>query len=333
LAPQAGLPRSFGLTEPTLADEDESLGELGLPVKVGPDAATPFSSFMAELSTQQAEDIVCHHSFTRLDRLCDDTNHKATLRELAEKQSPLPTVSGSCAVVGAGGQLKGSGQGPEIDGHDTVIRVNLAPLARFKDDVGERTTLRVMSMDMYSTTERYVKLRKNHTIRADVPYIVGCYGPFRGRCHSKRLREVIGVQQQAFLMDPAVPHAAVKRFASATHQRSPTTGFIGIEFALRSCRVVDVYGFATGPCPRICYHYYDKPSKCAQRQSAIFEGMRSSRGFHNFSAQAALMHHLNVTGVIRWKDSPCVEEDPPEGSVPVQTLQKVCRPSKGRPCK
>jgi hypothetical protein len=328
-----GLHRSFGLTEPVLPDEDESLGELGLPVNVGPaNPAAPFTSFMAELSAQQTEDLICHHSFTRLDRFCKETDHTATLRLMAEKQSPLPTISGSCAVVGAGGQLKGSKKGEEIDRHDTVLRINQSPLHRFKEDVGERTTARIMSMDMFSTTERYVKIRKNHTYRAEVPYIVGCYGPFRGRCHTSRFRQMIGGEQKTFLMDPAVPADAVKRFPKTTNQRSPTTGFIGIELALRSCRVVDVYGFATGPCPRVCYHYYDPATKCAQHQSTIFDGMRSSRGFHNYSAQVAVLEHLNATGAIRWKDEQCLEEDPPNAELPLQTLQKVCRPSKGRPC-
>ena len=51
----------------------------------------------------------------------------------------------SCALVGSGGILSGSGSGAAIDAHEAVIRFNDAPLKGFTRDVGNRTTIRVVS--------------------------------------------------------------------------------------------------------------------------------------------------------------------------------------------
>ena len=46
----------------------------------------------------------------------------------------------SCAIVGNGGTMKGSGFGSEIDQHDAVFRINYAPARGFGRDVGSVTT-------------------------------------------------------------------------------------------------------------------------------------------------------------------------------------------------
>lgn len=50
-----------------------------------------------------------------------------------------------CAVVSSSGQVLGSRRGHEIDRHDCVIRMNVAPTHGFETDVGNRTTVRVIS--------------------------------------------------------------------------------------------------------------------------------------------------------------------------------------------
>lgn len=51
----------------------------------------------------------------------------------------------SCAVVSSSGQMLGSGLGAEIDGAECVLRMNQAPTMGFEADVGQRSTLRVIS--------------------------------------------------------------------------------------------------------------------------------------------------------------------------------------------
>ncbi|KAK8747337.1 hypothetical protein OTU49_016755, partial [Cherax quadricarinatus] len=51
----------------------------------------------------------------------------------------------TCAVVSNAGSMKGSKMGNFIDSHDAVIRFNHAPTEGFEEDVGTRTTLRIIN--------------------------------------------------------------------------------------------------------------------------------------------------------------------------------------------
>ncbi|CAI9570210.1 unnamed protein product, partial [Staurois parvus] len=48
----------------------------------------------------------------------------------------------SCIVVGSGYRLKNSSLGDQINTYDIVIRMNDAPVHKYENDVGNKTTLR-----------------------------------------------------------------------------------------------------------------------------------------------------------------------------------------------
>ncbi|XP_078703092.1 CMP-N-acetylneuraminate-poly-alpha-2,8-sialyltransferase-like isoform X2 [Branchiostoma floridae x Branchiostoma belcheri] len=74
------------------------------------------------------------------------------LYDLLPETSPLEgRLFNSCAIVGNSGILLGSGCGREIDGHDFVIRCNLAPVTEYVKDVGRKSDLVTMNPSVLPT--------------------------------------------------------------------------------------------------------------------------------------------------------------------------------------
>ncbi|CAL4178203.1 unnamed protein product, partial [Meganyctiphanes norvegica] len=59
----------------------------------------------------------------------------------------------TCAVVSSAASLKGSGLGDFIDSHDAIVRFNHAPTKGFEEDVGSRTTLRIVNSQVVTKPE------------------------------------------------------------------------------------------------------------------------------------------------------------------------------------
>lgn len=68
-----------------------------------------------------------------------------SLSLLPSLQPLIRELCHSCAVVSSSGQMLGSGLGAQIDGAECVLRMNQAPTVGFEEDVGQRSTLRVIS--------------------------------------------------------------------------------------------------------------------------------------------------------------------------------------------
>ena len=104
--------------------------------------------------------------------LCTSRDGRA-LDMLRGLRDPAQCFYRTCAVVGASGNLLGARLGRSIDSHDAVIRVNLAPDGRMLHprktaphqhqptwiaDIGERTTWRVITMEVYGYLKQYPRL-------------------------------------------------------------------------------------------------------------------------------------------------------------------------------
>ncbi|XP_065593667.1 alpha-N-acetyl-neuraminyl-2,3-beta-galactosyl-1,3-N-acetyl-galactosaminide alpha-2,6-sialyltransferase isoform X2 [Cyrtonyx montezumae] len=86
-----------------------------------------------------------------------------------------------CAVVSSSGQMLGSQLGREIDGQECVLRMNHAPTAGFEEDVGTRSTVRVVShtsVPLLLRNQRYFFQQSR-----DTTYVV--WGPSRKMSREK----------------------------------------------------------------------------------------------------------------------------------------------------
>lgn len=216
----------------------------------------------------------------------------------------------SCAVVGASGGLRNARHGAEIDAHDLVLRVNAAPIRGFMAIVGRRTTASVINMDTFSSDRQYVTARRGGAPRdyGGAPRLVSCHVPFDGRCTDARLAQLFSNASvgTAFLLSKDVARGARARFGGV-RQRSPTTGMLAIEAALRLCATVRLFGFADGRCPQQCYHYYGRgrAAGCYTEGHFFDADLRASGGFHDFLAQARELRRLNATRQLEWVLDDC----------------------------
>lgn len=277
--------------------------------------------------------------------LCKERSAVAMLRGLS---NPRVCRYKTCAVVGSGGSLLGARLGASIDAADAVIRVNLAPdareaararsaphrdLATWVSDVGSRTTWRVLAMEGYGYLNHYGRFwlkpplgHGKHDNMSGIPQepllAIVCHEPTAGtgRCRAERLRQTFAHRWAAsYLVNPLLLREWSRRlFAGVRHQRVPSTGMNAVAFASQLCGSVHLYGFSNGSCPAACYHYYD----CGEArpgggvaQSYMFGGdPGATGGYHNFSAQAAVLRRLAESGAVHahWGTCGHSSGDPPD---------------------
>ncbi|XP_035669021.1 CMP-N-acetylneuraminate-beta-galactosamide-alpha-2,3-sialyltransferase 1-like [Branchiostoma floridae] len=210
-----------------------------------------------------------------------------------------------CAVVGTGGQLKGSRRGKEIDSHDYVFRLNHALVGSlYVRDVGNKT-----SFYIFFPESGHVQ----HVIKSD-PILV--YIPFKDwdlawmagwlirkkvpppQCWIDKEPDCrkYGYPGEPKLVRPErlrLAHPDFLRYVfcnylNATGQR-PTTGVFTAFMAVHMCDQVSLYGF--GFDPRYPMHYYDQD---------IFTEPRENDTAHNFGNERALWRILDRENIVRW---------------------------------
>jgi beta-galactoside alpha-2,3-sialyltransferase (sialyltransferase 4B) len=246
---------------------------------------------------------------------------------LSSRRDPARCQYSSCAVVGASGRMIGAGYGPLIDSHDAVFRVNSAPdgeqvnllaagTARSREawvaDIGVRTTWRVLN------SGREPLLRNGSTLRNGSMPMAGdgsarpsaphsglyCFEPEEPVfCTAAALRQALGdAHTDVHMINPTLLLDYHGRyFMTATHHRTPTTGFAAIALALEMCSETHVYGFGDGrDCGSgVCYHYY---RACSRGRKDTTERRWFSTGppggAHNFSSQAKALAKMAAAGMI-----------------------------------
>jgi len=155
-----------------------------------------------------------------------------------------------CAVVGNSGVSLLHLLGPEIDGHDAVFRMNLAPVRGFEQHVGRRTTFQIVNSpnirEMLTGTLRW---RTNDNTTKLVMFETGTQF---ARYHlAPSLLEEHG--DRALLLNPNFANQCLKLWLTLKESieydwnvqfhRKPMSGLYATMMALQICDHVDLYGF------------------------------------------------------------------------------------------
>ncbi|TKS74514.1 Alpha-N-acetylgalactosaminide alpha-2,6-sialyltransferase 5 [Collichthys lucidus] len=208
---------------------------------------------------------------------------------------PLKMHCRTCALVTSSGQLTGSKRGGEIDRSECVIRMNDAPSIGYQQDVGHRTSLRVVA---HSSLQRVLRSRQElFNASQDTVFI------FWGPSSCMRRDGKGNVYNNLRLLNQLLPKLKVyiisrikmlkfdelfKKETGIDRKSSNSwlsTGWFTMAIALELCERTNVFGMVppdfcrSSSHPSVPYHYYEPsgPSEC----SMYLSHERSRRGSHH----------------------------------------------------
>eukprot|EP00058_Branchiostoma_floridae_P019591 XP_002605081.1 hypothetical protein BRAFLDRAFT_124142 [Branchiostoma floridae] len=156
----------------------------------------------------------------------------------------------TCALVSNSGQLLGGARGSDIDAADCVFRLNAAPTAGFEDDVGKRTTARIVSHK--SLTSLF--LNSTSVLGGGgAPRGVFVHGPqyVFGNARTAKLLRTLGEKFSTVdfyrFTQTAESQADAEYERQTLKSRSKTgvelsTGWFALTLMMDSCQHIQVYG-------------------------------------------------------------------------------------------
>ncbi|XP_016349692.1 CMP-N-acetylneuraminate-beta-galactosamide-alpha-2,3-sialyltransferase 1-like [Sinocyclocheilus anshuiensis] len=167
-----------------------------------------------------------------------------------------PSRCRTCAVVGNSGNLIGSHYGALIDSQDFVIRMNEGPTKGFEQDVGSKTTHRVIypesAVDMDETTHLILLPFKI----LDLQWLISIFTTRHIDLTYMYVKPSVKADRnKVMILHPAFMKYIYESWLQS-HGGYPSTGFISLIFALHICDEVSMFGF--GPTKDgVWHHYFD----------------------------------------------------------------------------
>lgn len=158
----------------------------------------------------------------------------------------FPENLGHCALVGSSSILSGEGHGPDIDKHDTVIRVNRIPTSEYFADFGSKTNIFFGNVYVWKKGHiqlfggAYKEVARNHSGLFS-SLVMNSWKP------PPNWREISQVWNQA---PYPVGHPANWVMEFAFHLKAahplPTAGLFALLTFAPICDYVQIYGFGGG---------------------------------------------------------------------------------------
>ncbi|XP_058709472.1 alpha-N-acetyl-neuraminyl-2,3-beta-galactosyl-1,3-N-acetyl-galactosaminide alpha-2,6-sialyltransferase isoform X1 [Poecile atricapillus] len=207
-----------------------------------------------------------------------------------------------CAVVSSSGQMLGSQLGQAIDGQECVLRMNHAPTTGYEQDVGARSTIRVVShtsVPLLLGNQPYFFQQSQETL-----YFI--WGPAK-----KMSREKMGSTYQALLkVTEKYPQLQIYTlteekmaycddvFQNETGKNRMksgsflSTGWFTMILAMELCEQICVFGMVSDSYCReknhssVPYHYFEKGRLDECKMYLMHE--RARRAGHRFITEKAI---------------------------------------------
>lgn len=174
------------------------------------------------------------------------TFYNETVKRVFEMFPSFPTLLGphpdrcrSCAVVGNSGTLRGSHFGPLIDRHNIVVRVNRGRTEGFEEDVGAKTTHRVMYPESKIQLDNSTHLLFFPFKTNDFIWLMDHFRPdSNGAMKPGRIanKDLVSILNPAFMR-------YVHRVWLRKVGHYPSTGFMALALSTFFCDEVNVFGF------------------------------------------------------------------------------------------
>uniref|UniRef100_A0A3Q3K1Y3 Alpha-N-acetylgalactosaminide alpha-2,6-sialyltransferase 6 n=1 Tax=Monopterus albus TaxID=43700 RepID=A0A3Q3K1Y3_MONAL len=202
----------------------------------------------------------------------------------------------TCALVTSSGQLTGGKRGEEIDRSECVIRMNDAPSVDYQQDVGWRTSLRVIA---HSSLLQRVLRRRQELLNTSQDTVFIFWGPSscmrrdgKGQVYNNlRLLNQLLPKLRVYIISWIEMMKFDELFKKETgiDRKSSnswlSTGWFTMAIALELCDRINVYGMVpphfcrSSSHPSVPYHYYEPsgPTEC----SMYLSHERSQQGSHH----------------------------------------------------
>lgn len=239
----------------------------------------------------------------------DDTTKVLSGYATFLNHKPLKMNCKTCALVSSSGRILKQNKGSEIDAADCVLRMNCAPIKGFEDDVGHRTTVRVVSQFSVKNCLSYLQSNLNDPVESFIAWGTENHFSPKSSVHKVLL--------EAAEKDPKTKYYRVTEehywfqdvvFKNVTGQERVksgswlTTGWFTFDIIKSACQRTKVYGMIPGdycrnknasPAP---YHYWIKGGDECGYYRAMENRIRAAHRFMSEKivfAKWAVKHNIS----------------------------------------